>query len=94
MVMTALGATWCRLFGERGGRFVVCVHGFSLPSRVAYTELGAHLGARGCRVLTYDLPGRGHSDEPGGDQSPEFFAGHLAQVSERRCCFDLEVRIH
>jgi pimeloyl-ACP methyl ester carboxylesterase len=81
MVSTAsAGATWCRLRGRVGGRFVVCVHGFSLPSRVAYTVLAERLAAGGARVLTYDLPGRGHSDDGGADQTPEFFVAHLAQL--------------
>ncbi|PUU75103.1 Alpha/Beta hydrolase protein [Tuber borchii] len=50
-------------FGPTKGKKVVFVHGNSTPCPVARDLLWDLVG-RGCRVLTFDLYGRGYSDTP------------------------------
>ncbi|PWW80275.1 alpha/beta-hydrolase [Tuber magnatum] len=50
-------------FGPAKGKRVVFVHGISTPCPVARDLLWDLVG-RGCRVLTFDLYGRGYSDTP------------------------------
>ncbi|MEE4187635.1 MAG: alpha/beta hydrolase [Roseobacter sp.] len=70
------GITHYQWHGPDEGPVVVCVHGLTTPGFVwkGVTEV---LAARGFRVLTYDLYGRGYSDRPGGRQNPAFFARQL-----------------
>lgn len=48
-------------FGPEDGKRVLFVHGISTPSIVA-RDLLLNLAARGCRVMVFDLPGRGYSE--------------------------------
>ncbi|KAF3133439.1 hypothetical protein TWF703_006978 [Orbilia oligospora] len=48
-------------FGPEDGKRVLFVHGISTPSIVA-RDLLLSLAARGCRVMVFDLPGRGYSE--------------------------------
>ena len=58
------GCTRVYEWGPAQGRKVLFVHGISTPS-VALARLAALLAARrGCRVMLFDLHGRGHSDAP------------------------------
>ncbi|KAK5076023.1 hypothetical protein LTR51_001702 [Lithohypha guttulata] len=50
-------------FGPEDGRKVLCVHGISTPC-VAIGGLAHALVDKGCRVMMFDLPGRGYSDAP------------------------------
>jgi pimeloyl-ACP methyl ester carboxylesterase len=40
--------------------------------------------AKGHRVLTYDLYGRGYSDRPGGEQDARFFIRQLEDLLEHQ----------
>ncbi|KAK6527319.1 hypothetical protein TWF281_010505 [Arthrobotrys megalospora] len=48
-------------FGPEDGKRVLFVHGISTPSIVA-RDLLTNLAAKGCRVMVFDLPGRGYSE--------------------------------
>ncbi|KAK5943458.1 hypothetical protein PMZ80_004465 [Knufia obscura] len=50
-------------FGPEDGRRVLLIHGISTPC-LALGGLAHALVERGCRVLLFDLPGRGYSDAP------------------------------
>jgi pimeloyl-ACP methyl ester carboxylesterase len=57
------GYTHYQIGGQRNGRAVVLVHGFSVPYFIWDTTFAA-LTSAGFRVLRYDLFGRGFSDRP------------------------------
>lgn len=48
-------------FGPEDGRKVILVHGISTPS-IALLPVATALAEKGCRVLLFDLFGRGYSD--------------------------------
>ncbi|RXV61168.1 alpha/beta hydrolase [Roseovarius sp. A46] len=73
------GRTHYRWHGPEGGPVTVCVHGLTTPSFV-WEGLVPGLVAKGHRVLTYDLYGRGYSDRPGGAQEAGFFVGQLEEL--------------
>jgi len=73
------GRTHYRWHGPGGGPVTVCVHGLTTPSFV-WEGLVPGLVAGGCRVLTYDLYGRGYSDRPGGVQDSAFFVEQLEEL--------------
>lgn len=50
-------------WGPEGGRKVLLVHGITNPS-VALGAIAHGLVDRGCRVILFDLPGRGYSSTP------------------------------
>lgn len=50
-------------WGPATGRKVLFIHGISTPC-IAFASLAQHLVDRGCRVLLFDLFGRGYSDAP------------------------------
>lgn len=50
-------------FGPASGRKVLLVHGISTPC-IALAPLAEKLAAKGCRVLMFDLFGRGFTDAP------------------------------
>lgn len=50
-------------FGPEDGRKVLLVHGISTPC-LALGGVANALVAKGCRVMLFDLPGRGYSDVP------------------------------
>jgi pimeloyl-ACP methyl ester carboxylesterase len=55
----------CRAFefGPENGPKVLLIHGISTPC-VSIADLARLLAKRGCRVMTFDLYGRGFSDNP------------------------------
>jgi pimeloyl-ACP methyl ester carboxylesterase len=61
---------------------LVCIHGWSIAS-YAWRELRSKFQAKGYRILTYDLYGRGYSERPPGKQSVDFFTQHLSELLER-----------
>ncbi|ROW16184.1 hypothetical protein VPNG_01886 [Cytospora leucostoma] len=63
-VPTPYGSVRCYEFGPEGGRKVLLIHGIS-TSCMTLTHVARGLAARGCRVLLYDLLGRGYSDGVG-----------------------------
>lgn len=50
-------------FGPEDGRKVLLVHGISTPC-LALGGVALSLAEKGCRVMLFDLPGRGYSDTP------------------------------
>ncbi|MEL7252534.1 MAG: alpha/beta hydrolase [Pseudomonadota bacterium] len=70
------GITHYQWTGPEDGPVAVCVHGLTTPSFV-YGPFAEGLAAKGYRVLTYDLYGRGFSDRPKGEQDSAFFNRQL-----------------
>lgn len=70
------GVTHYELGGPPGGRVVVLVHGFSVPSYIWDSTFTA-LTAAGMRVLRYDVFGRGWSDRPDAAYDGAFFDEQL-----------------
>jgi len=73
------GVTHYRWFGPKGGPLIVCVHGLSTPG-FGYVGLATALSMKGYRVLTYDLYGRGYSDNTSGHQDIGFFLTQLDEL--------------
>ncbi len=73
------GLTHYRWRGPKDGPVVVCIHGLTTPM-IAFDEIAEGLAARGNRVLTYDLFGRGLSDRPKAHHSRGFFTTQLSQL--------------
>ena len=78
----AAGRTYYELDEPSGKPLLICIHGWSTAS-YAWRELRPKFQAKGYRVLTYDLYGRGYSERPPGKQSVEFFTQHLSELLER-----------
>ncbi|KAI5803820.1 Alpha/Beta hydrolase protein [Geopyxis carbonaria] len=62
-IPTPYGQMQTTELGPAHGRRILLIHGISSPSTV-FTALAERLAAAGCRVLTFDLYGRGLSDAP------------------------------
>ena len=75
------GVTHYRWFGPEEGPLIVCVHGLSTPS-FGYEGLATGLAIKGWRVLTYDLYGRGYSDNTPDAQTADFFLKQLDELLE------------
>lgn len=73
------GRTHYRWHGPENGAVTVCIHGLTTPSFV-WEGLVPGLVAKGHRVLTYDLYGRGYSDRPSGRQDAAFFVDQLEEL--------------
>ncbi|MCC7320177.1 MAG: alpha/beta hydrolase [Rubellimicrobium sp.] len=76
MVALPDGATHARWHGPARGPVIVAIHGLATPLPM-WDALAPMLGALGYRVLTYDLWGRGYSDNVAGDQDAAFFIRQL-----------------
>ncbi|CZT47948.1 related to alpha/beta hydrolase family protein [Rhynchosporium secalis] len=61
-VTSPYGTTRVYEWGPEDGRKVLFVHGISTPC-IALSEMAHGLVAKGCRVLLFDLFGRGYSDD-------------------------------
>lgn len=62
-VETPFGSIRVYEFGPEDGRKVLFVHGISTPC-LALSGVAHGLADKGCRVMLFDLPGRGYSDTP------------------------------
>ncbi|OTB18515.1 hypothetical protein K445DRAFT_315347 [Daldinia sp. EC12] len=62
-VETPYGSIRVYEWGPEDGEKVLLVHGISTPS-VALGDLGHEFVGKGCRVMLFDLFGRGYSDAP------------------------------
>jgi pimeloyl-ACP methyl ester carboxylesterase len=62
-VNTPYGRTRVYEWGPEHGRKVLFVHGISTPC-ISMAALAARLARQGCRVMLFDLYGRGYSDAP------------------------------
>ncbi|MBM7069849.1 alpha/beta hydrolase [Actibacterium sp. 188UL27-1] len=78
-VKLSRGVTHYRWFGPDQGPVIVLVHGLTTPSAV-YDAVAVGLAARGARVLSYDLYGRGGSDRPRDAQTRAFFVRQLREL--------------
>lgn len=67
---------------EGNGENVVLVHGYATPYFI-YDKLFDALVNAGYRVLRYDLLGRGFSDRPDVDYTPELFATQLNEITSK-----------
>lgn len=76
-----VGASYYELAGPLDGPKVVLVHGFSVPSYI-WDPTFEDLAAAGFRVLRYDLLGRGYSDRPVVDYTPDHFAQQLLELQD------------
>jgi pimeloyl-ACP methyl ester carboxylesterase len=76
------GRTYYELDEPSDKPLLVCIHGWSIAS-YAWRELRSKFQAKGYRILTYDLYGRGYSERPPGKQSVDFFTQHLSELLER-----------
>ncbi|MEL6838149.1 MAG: alpha/beta hydrolase [Pseudomonadota bacterium] len=75
----SLGVTHYRWVGPVRGPVAVLIHGLASP-QIAMEGLAEGLGSMGYRVLTYDLYGRGLSDDPPGRQTRAFFLQQLSEL--------------
>jgi len=67
-------------FGPEDGRKVLLVHGISTPC-LSLGGVAHGLAEKGCRVMLFDLPGRGYSDMPVGiDQDIKLFTSQILIV--------------
>ena len=73
------GVTHYRWFGPEDGPIIVCVHGLSTPA-FGFVGLATALSMKGWRVLTYDIYGRGYSDNSAEDQNLGFFLRQLDEL--------------
>nr|POE82753.1 serine hydrolase-like protein [Quercus suber] len=62
-VDTPYGSMRVYEWGPEGGRKVIFVHGDATPSPL-FTTVANDLVAKGCRVMMFDLWGRGYTDTP------------------------------
>ncbi|EME49271.1 hypothetical protein DOTSEDRAFT_68141 [Dothistroma septosporum NZE10] len=62
-VDTPYGNTRVYEWGPENGRKVLFVHGISTPC-IALARIARQLVSKGCRVMLFDLYGRGYSDAP------------------------------
>lgn len=79
MVDLPQGATHARWHGPSRGPVIVAIHGVATPAPL-WDRLAPELAGIGYRVLTFDLYGRGYSDNAAGDQTPDFFLRQLDGV--------------
>ncbi|WP_394174460.1 alpha/beta fold hydrolase [Thalassotalea litorea] len=73
---TALGFTHYQVYGREEDPLVVLVHGYSVPS-YTWDKTVPYLIARGFRVLTFDLFGRGYSSREHNRYDRALFVGQL-----------------
>lgn len=76
MVTLTQGQTYIRWHGPARGPVIVAIHGLTTPSQV-FDDLAARLAVLGYRVLSFDLYGRGLSDQVPGPQNAAFFLRQL-----------------
>lgn len=74
------GSTRVYEWGPEAGRKVLFVHGISTPC-IAFARMARALAERdGCRVMLFDLFGRGYSDGPSVRQDAGLFAAQILLV--------------
>ncbi|VDB84990.1 unnamed protein product [Peniophora sp. CBMAI 1063] len=76
-----LGRTRYWLVGPQDGKRVVLIHGLTVPG-IIWKDVVPRLVANGCRVLVYDLYGRGYSDAPATTYSAALYATQLALLMQ------------
>lgn len=73
------GATHALWHGPARGPVIVAIHGIATPLPL-WDRLAPELADLGYRVLTYDLYGRGYSENVPGEQTAEFFIRQLDEL--------------
>lgn len=73
------GVTHYQVGGPPDGRPVVLVHGFSVPYFI-WDPTFEYLVEQGCRVLRYDLLGRGFSERPAVRYDLDLFVAQLREL--------------
>lgn len=76
MVALPDGATHALWHGPSRGPVIVAIHGIATPLPL-WDRLAPELAALGYRVLSYDLYGRGYSDNAEAEQGPDLFIRQL-----------------
>ncbi|KAK7188696.1 hypothetical protein DPSP01_012121 [Paraphaeosphaeria sporulosa] len=79
-VSSALGSTRVYEWGPEDGRRVILIHGISTPS-IALANIAQKLVDRECRVMLFDLFGRGYSSTVTPYTHPHTTLLYLAQLS-------------
>jgi pimeloyl-ACP methyl ester carboxylesterase len=69
------------LLGPENGKKVVLIHGLSIPA-IIWKDVAPVLAARGCRVLLYDLYGRGYSEAPQTTYDTNLYTTQLAHLMQ------------
>lgn len=70
-----------RWHGPEDGPVIVMSHGFSTPNFI-FEQNAKALVNQGFRVLTYDHFGRGWSDRPKADYTPDFYDTELLELAD------------
>ncbi|MEO0992102.1 MAG: alpha/beta fold hydrolase, partial [Pseudomonadota bacterium] len=73
------GSTHYQWRGPKKGAIAVCIHGLTTPSGV-FEAMAESLSHMGFRVLTYDIYGRGYSDNAEGAQTLDMFVTQLEEL--------------
>lgn len=76
---TSQGTLHYRWHGPENGPVIVMAHGFSTPNFI-FDQNADALAATGFRVLTFDHFGRGWSDRPATDYTPDFYDRELTDL--------------
>ncbi|KIY66707.1 alpha/beta-hydrolase [Cylindrobasidium torrendii FP15055 ss-10] len=69
------------IFGPQNGKKVVLVSGYSAPAFI-WRHVAPRIAESGCRVLVYDLYGRGYSDSPVSHYDLGLFTEQLALLMQ------------
>lgn len=78
-VETPQGKLHYRWHGTEGHPVIVMAHGFSTPNFI-FEQNAQYLVSKGFRVLTFDHFGRGWSDRPKADYTPDFYDTELLDL--------------
>lgn len=78
-LVTSQGVLHYRWHGPEGGDVIVMAHGFSTPNFI-FEQNAEALASAGHRVLTFDHFGRGWSDRPATDYTPDFYDRELLDL--------------
>ncbi|MEP3255941.1 MAG: alpha/beta hydrolase [Stappiaceae bacterium] len=92
MLQLKYGQTHYELDKEPDKPLLICIHGWSTASYV-WDPLKPLLRAKGYRVLTYDLYGRGYSDRPDVLHSAELFTYQLTELLNKLGLNDTKLNV-
>ncbi|MEI9917742.1 MAG: alpha/beta hydrolase [Bacteroidota bacterium] len=75
------GVTHYQLFGPDTGKQILLIHGGGIAGFEVWNQTIPFLVSKGYRVLTYDLYGRGYSDRPNIEYTPELLARQASELT-------------
>lgn len=78
---TSHGKLHYRWHGPEDGNAIIMAHGFSTPNFI-FEQNAEALASAGFRVLTFDHFGRGWSDRPSADYTPDFYDAELLALAD------------